>query len=150
MSNSTSKRQIDIRVTRTSDEELFNYLSSGKGIERLRELYQQNKDLKVQNQKLVDEINKHKNTLVGIRLSSRQAQNNSDVMLGIFNTWLFHQTEMTPISLQEKKHPLINYFESEHRKMLDNIAQRKVYGEKITEEKIVDHTPLNIDDEDPF
>lgn len=151
MTEKSSKIQIDVRVTQNLDEGLFNYLSTGKGIERLRELFVQNQLLKSENEKLVEEINKHKNTLIGIRLSSRQSQANTDVMMGIFNTWLFHQSQMTPISLQDKKHPIISFYETERRKMLDNIAQRKVYNEKVNDEQTEEISTKKVEiEDDPF
>lgn len=144
------KKQIDIRVTQASDKDLFDYLSEGKGIENLRALYAQNVWLKQQNSKLTEDVNKYKSELVGIKLSARQAQKNTDMMLGIFNTWLFHQGQMNPVSTHEKKHPILAFFESEHRKMLDDIAQRKVYQDKPKEEeKSLDKFP-NFNDDDPF
>lgn len=150
MNEKHSKKQIDIRVTQALDEDLFNYLFSGKGIERVRALFEENVFLKAQNEKLIGEINKYKGELIGIKLSSRQSQKNTDMMLGIFNTWLFHQSQMSPISIQEKKHPVIAFFETEHRKMLDDIKQRGVYDDKPKQETKQDVTFPNFNEDDPF
>lgn len=149
MTEPNAKKQLDIRVTRSLDEAMFDYLSSGKGIEKLRELYQENELLKNQNAKLNDEINKHKGEWIGTKLSARQAQKNTDMVLGILNTWLFYQQEMRPISIQEKRHPVLAFFESEHRRMLDEIKQRAVYNDE-PKAPLTHQDTTFLDEDNPF
>ncbi len=128
-----NKNKIDLRVTKEQNQRLFDYLndpSKGKPRENLARLFTDYEFLLEQNKRYQTEIEATKNQLTGIRLSSRQAEKNTNQLLGIVNTWLFYQAPMTPASISEKRHPLLAFFETEHKTMLDNVAQSKVYPKK--------------------
>ncbi|AYG01140.1 hypothetical protein [Lactococcus allomyrinae] len=124
-------QEFNIRINQSRDNELFDYFSVDNKLEKLRTLFALNKQLEERNKELTEELSKYKNDLVGIKLSSRQAQKNTDMMLGILNTWLFSQNLTQPISLQEKRHPLIGYFDSEYRRMLDNVMQHRTFNDQL-------------------
>lgn len=153
-----NKNKIDLRVTKEQNQRLFDFLndpSKGKPRENLARLFTDYEFLLEQNKRYQTEIETTKNQLTGIRLSSRQSEKNTSQLLGIINSWLFYQVSMTPVSISEKRHPMLAFFETEHKAMLDNVAQAKVYPKKKIEEvpdeltSLLEAVPPPID-ENPF
>ncbi|MDR2976710.1 MAG: hypothetical protein LBV19_05295 [Streptococcaceae bacterium] len=130
MSKNDNGKRISIDIFQDRDPELFEYFSNGQTIKLLREKFQESEELKSKISTFEDYVLKQRSDLVGIKLSSRQAQKNTDMLLGIVNTYLFTQENLRPVSPQEKKHPLLAFFDTEHRNMLDDVAQRRVYSDK--------------------
>jgi hypothetical protein len=150
-----SKTKIDVRVVQERDPVLFEVLNnSGRPAVMLREIVTEWMSLKEENEKLKENIKQAKNDLTGIKLSARQAQKNTEMILGIMNAWLFTQQVPQPFSREDKQHPYLSYFDTEYRNMLDRIAQQKVYNDnkKRTSRATSDGTFLDSDlsDDSPF
>jgi hypothetical protein len=149
------KSKIDIRILKDRDPELFELFDgSFPAVKVLRELVAEKAKIEAENQDLKLKSEQMKNDLTGIKLSARQAQKNTEMTLGILNSWLFSQQVHSPFSRREKQHPYLAYFETDYRRMLDDIAQRKVYKDKeknssapTSDATFLDHA---LSDDNPF
>ncbi|GAB2022329.1 hypothetical protein RyT2_14030 [Pseudolactococcus yaeyamensis] len=127
---------VDARIYKSKQEDLFKLLVAEKHKPTIlgkilseRNFYQSEMEkLQAENQSL-------RADLVGIKLSSRQAQKNTDVILGVLNHWLHQQpTYQIPIDKQTNRHPFLAFYETQHKQMIDDVVQRKVYSDKAKKE----------------
>lgn len=145
------KTQLDIRILRERDPELFEVLNvPGRSVEKLREIVLENERLQEENEGLRQGLEEFQNNLVGIKLSSRQAQKNTDMLLGIVNILLFTQQMPQPFSHQEKQHPYLAFFDTQYRNMLDDLVQRRVYKDKKSQDEVVSEVSTFETEDNPF